>query len=148
MGVGTRTAITDTGPPLHLCEINQERQIALFELLIVSQFVRDELANHNVWDNGTIGQEKRRDGETETRRNGETGKRRKFTHYASRITIYASRLASSEWLREGFVANICCRLTSRQVAAIYALRITLYDTNLFVADATPTRKRQRIASGE
>jgi hypothetical protein len=38
--------------------------------------------------------------------------------------------------------------TSRQVAAIYALRITLYDTNLFVADATPTRKRQRIASGE
>jgi len=50
MGVGTRTAITDTGPPLHLCEINQEKQIALFELLIVSQFVRDELANHNVWE--------------------------------------------------------------------------------------------------
>jgi rRNA-processing protein FCF1 len=50
MGIGTRTAITDTGPPLHLCEINQERQIALFELLIVSQFVRDELANHNVWE--------------------------------------------------------------------------------------------------
>jgi hypothetical protein len=57
-------------------------------------------------------------------------------------------LASSEWLREGFVANICCRLTSRQVAAIYALRITLYDTNLFVANATPTRKRQRVASSE
>jgi hypothetical protein len=38
--------------------------------------------------------------------------------------------------------------TSRQVAAIYALRITLYDTNLFVADATPTRKRRRVANGE
>jgi hypothetical protein len=92
MGIGTRTAITDTGPPLHLCEINQERQIALFELLIVSQFVRDELANHNVWDNGTIGQEKRRDGETETRRNEEAEKQRKFTplrftHYDLRIAL-------------------------------------------------------------
>jgi len=50
MGIGTRTAIADTGPPLHLCEINQESQIALFDLLIVSQFVCDELASHNVWE--------------------------------------------------------------------------------------------------
>jgi len=50
MGIGTRTAIADTGPPLHLCEINQERQIALFELFIVSQFVRDELVSRNVWE--------------------------------------------------------------------------------------------------
>jgi len=50
MGIRTRTAITDTGPPIHLCEINQESQIALFELLIVSQFVHDELASYNVWE--------------------------------------------------------------------------------------------------
>ena len=88
MGIGPRTAITDTGPPLHLCEINQEKQIALFELLIVSQFVRDELANHNVWDSGTIGQEKRGDGEMETRGNGEAEN--------LRITLYAWRVANGE----------------------------------------------------
>jgi hypothetical protein len=65
-----------------------------FELLIVSQFVRDELANHNVWDNGTIGQEKRRDGETETRRNGEAEKQRKFTPL--RFTHYDLRIALGE----------------------------------------------------
>jgi hypothetical protein len=103
MEIGTRTAITDTGPPLHLCEINQERQIALFELLIVSQFVRDELANHSVWDNGPQDREngetvnetvKRRNGETETRRNGEAEKRRKFTPL--RFTHYDLRIALGE----------------------------------------------------
>jgi hypothetical protein len=80
MGIGTRTAITDTGPPLHLCEINQERQIALFELLIVSQFVRDELANHNVWDNGP---QDKRSGETVKWRHGETEKRRIYALHST-----------------------------------------------------------------
>jgi hypothetical protein len=91
MGIGTRTAITDTGPPLHLCEINQERQIALFELLIVSQFVRDELASHNVWDNGP---QDKRSGETVSRRSGEAEKIHAITLHALRFTHCAWQVAN------------------------------------------------------
>ncbi|MFZ8852157.1 hypothetical protein [Fervidibacter sp.] len=87
-------------------------------------------------------------GETEKRRNGDTVRRRKprnftpslITLHALRITIHASRLASSEWrMVFGRAVFLRCRkisahqemrppvkihFTSRQlpVAAIYALR--------------------------
>jgi len=104
--------------------------------------------------NGETG--KRRDGETVKWRHGETVKRRsgEFTHYALRITNHAWRVANSEWFLGGQCSCAAekfrrirrCALQLKsispvvniQVTAIYALRITLYDTNLFGAYAPPT----------
>ena len=36
-------AVSDTGPPLHLAEIDQVQCLTLFERLVLSEMVRDEL---------------------------------------------------------------------------------------------------------
>lgn len=67
MGTETRTVITNTGPPLHLSEIGQEKQMALFERLITSQLVSEELSRHNVWAKlGRAGMELKVETVTET----------------------------------------------------------------------------------
>jgi hypothetical protein len=79
-------------------------------------------------DNRTTGQRDWKDGDTEKR--GSEGKRQ--------------RVASSEWRMVFWRAVFLLQsksispVVNIQVTAIYALRITLYDTNLFGAYAPPT----------
>ena len=44
------TAVADTGPPLHLVEIGQERTLALFEWVAISEQVKNELARADVYE--------------------------------------------------------------------------------------------------
>jgi predicted nucleic acid-binding protein len=45
-----KTAVADTGPPLHLAEIEQENQLTIFGLVIISEQVKVELERHGVFD--------------------------------------------------------------------------------------------------
>lgn len=45
-----QTAVSDTGPPLHLVEIGKENLLSLFRAVIISEEVQTELVRHGVWD--------------------------------------------------------------------------------------------------
>jgi hypothetical protein len=44
------TAVADTGPPLHLAQIEQESQLTIFMRSSISEQVRKELARRGVFD--------------------------------------------------------------------------------------------------
>jgi len=48
------TAVSNTGPPLHLAEIGQESQLSLFAQVSISEQVQEELARHGAFDDVAV----------------------------------------------------------------------------------------------